>query len=202
MDQLGLLLRQAEVNTFKTQATKLLADAQHALANLSAYGGAAAYLGTGTYSWSDIDIVADGSNFPRLTNGQCNIFNQFFSSSQLLLKSTLAAEMAKILPVPAGGFGFQTSNIVCRPQYPLQTRDDQHALFALEVAVTGLYVYFANGASYVTYNNGAVTTGNKQLSETSAALSQARVRAAVQLVMRRVTLNTLQAHYRMLNLRS
>ena len=187
-----------QVGAYQTSlATTAQSTISSILSDLQLIGADNSSSATGTYNWTNINIVDDGSNLPPLTNAQCLVFNQFFVAAQSSLKSQLAAQMAKTLSLPADGISFASGAIVCGPQYPLQTRSDQHALFVVEgLQLTTLYTMFAKGVGYVTYASPSVNH-NLQVSEALAPLSIAAVRSALQTSLRRVFLATMQSYYRL-----
>ncbi len=143
---------------------------------------------TATYpSWSDIGITVDSSGLPHLTNLQCQLFQSLMPSS--LLKTRLSIEMARVLPIPSTSIVFPSSNLTCGPYNPLATQDDQRAAFTVSgLTMTALYTLFAQGATYVTYNNPSVDH-SQQVSEILAPLSISAVRNAFQSSLRRIFLN-------------
>ena len=197
VQQLEKSLLSFEASAQSSLAQSIAANVAQDLGSLLGNGSSLQLLATGTYNWTNINIVDDGSNLPPLTNAQCLVFNQFFVAAQSSLKSQLAAQMAKTLPLPADGISFASGAIVCGPQYPLQTRSDQHALFVVEgLQLTTLYTMFAKGVGYVTYASPSVNH-NLQVSEALAPLSIAAVRSALQTSLRRVFLATMQSYYRL-----
>jgi hypothetical protein len=179
----------------KTQLTTTQALSNNATASVNAYltsladfGAIPSLLATGAYSWSDLNIVDDGSGSLPLTNEVCNAFTAS-GTSQQDVRNALAKELAKVLPITATGVMFG-SNVTCGPRYAIQTANDQLAVFSvLGLKVTAYYVHFPNNRSYVTYASGN-NDHSVQLSESSSALGMSNVRSALQGALRRVVLST------------
>jgi hypothetical protein len=171
-----------------------LAEANDHIDSISSHGAQSKFLAIGLYSWSDLNNGNDES-LPFLTNEQCERFLSAISS-QADVKSNLAEELARVLPALSTGISFiGSNNIRCGPKVAHQTRGDQQAVFEVtSMQISAFYLYFASGATYVTY---ADTTLDRsaQLAEASALLGKAAVRVALQDALRRVFLATLRDDY-------
>ena len=178
----------------KQLATAANAAWHQSLDSLSKYGASTDQLATGTYIWDDIDVAEADSSKPMLTNGQCVLFNQAFANTSQLLRSKLVSAMASVLPVPATSIVIATPTVMCNPAYPLQSRDDQFARFAINVTVTAQLAYFAKNATYVNYSDPSADRSG-QHAESGALLGQSNVRAALQNALRGIYLSTLQSYY-------
>ena len=181
LENLALIAALEEADALAASSTATL---QNDLVGLLRRGSIASLLATGSYSWNDVDIVEDGSTFPRLTNDQCALIMATYTSAQL--KTLLATEMSKTLVAPAAAIVFQSSNIECSPLFPFQTRGDQRASFKISLQITTFYGWFAKDASYVTFASPSSVNTADQLSEVLAALNVKNVRAALQQSFRRL----------------
>jgi hypothetical protein len=160
------------------------------LSSLADYGTLPELLATGAYGWSDLANGNDES-LPFLDNDLCERFMSAISS-QADIKISLAGELARVLPVPSGAFEFE-SDVTCGPKVAHKTRGDQQAVFEVSsMQISAFYLYFASGATYVTYADTALDR-SAQLAEASALLGEDTVRVALQDALRRVFLALLKA---------
>ncbi len=173
-------------------ASSASSSTQAALSNLASFGASPSLLATGVYSWSDLNIIEDGSTLPALTNEQCNVYTQHMAN-QTAIQASIKAELAKVLPVTAAGISFP-NGITCGPRFATQTRDDQAAVFSITgLTLKSIYTLFAKNAVYVTIASPSSVNVALQLSEALAPLSIKGVRAAVQNALRRSVLVNYQA---------
>ena len=199
----------ASVNSFFTALLNAQASAQSgvassagtslqaAITSLATFGATPSLLATGTYSWTDIDIVHDVSSLPSLTNSQCSRVMSFVSTvrGQSGFHSDVVAQMVNVLPVSRGGVSFPGGNLTCGPFYPLGTADDQRAVFSVQgLQLTALYTEFGRLATYVTYANSSVDH-SLQPAEIASLLNSANVRTSLQDAMRVVVLSYLRQYY-------
>jgi hypothetical protein len=166
---------------------------QSSISNLVQNGASGSLLATGTYSYAALDISSDAS-LPKLTNEQCSLFMSAIKS-QAALKAQLSTEMAQVLPLPASGIVFGSSNITCKSFTTLGTKGDQRAVLLInELKLTTMYTMFAKGASYVVLASAGADTSQQPL-ELFAPLSLQTVQAALQDALWRVFLETLMSYY-------
>lgn len=172
-------------------------DNKQSLNQLSGAGISGSYLATGRYGWDDIDIVDDSNVLTglALTNGECLDILKSIGDSPDGFVLALTTTMANVLPVPAGAIS--VGDFTCRPVDASQTYPGQAAKFQFpDLQITSVYTLFARGASYVTPADASkVDTSAQVATEGLSAFSQAHIRSVLQVSLRIVVLNTLQALY-------
>ena len=174
--------------------TKAATNLQLALNALVNNGAPPTLSATGTYSWTDVDIAADNSGLMHLSNAQCTQFMSLISS-QSWLKSQLAAEMAKTLPVPLSGIVFGTGNITCKAYRVFGTASDQRAAFTVNgLTVTAYYALFAQDATYVVYGSSGVDHSVQKVEAAGPFLSKDNVRTALEKSLRLTYVTQLQSY--------
>ena len=174
--------------------TKAATNLQLALNALVNNGAPPTLSATGTYSWTDVDIAADNSGLMHLSNAQCTQFMSLISS-QSWLKSQLAAEMAKTLPVPSYGIVFGTTNVTCKAYRVFGTASDQRAAFTVNgLTVTAYYALFAQDATYVVYESSSVDHSVQEAEIYGPPLGVGTVKLALQASLRRVYLALVQSY--------
>ncbi len=86
-----------------------------------------------------------------------------------------------------------SSNLMCGPKNPLQTRSDQAAVFSANLRISSYYLFFASPASYVTYFSDV--DHDLQATEARAALNQVKVKDAANRALHALFLESLGVTY-------
>ena len=181
--QVEMQALQAIADGHAQQAASIASQNAARLAGVAATGVDSASVATGRYSWSTVNIENSASSGPGLTNGDCNLIltNISTSQGQLQFQSSVASQLAKVLPISAGGVVFP-HGITCVPADPQQTLKDQAAYFVFNgMEVSGIYTLFAQNAAYVTLPTLSPSQLSLQTySESTSPLSQEVVLTALQ----------------------
>jgi hypothetical protein len=194
-DELQVILLSFEEQVQATLASDVSTSLNALLTYIARYGCSPSIIATGTFSFTNLNIVQDTSSLPRLTNGECSRLLESVSDEDL--KSQFAEQASVLLPVFPGGIEFPDDELKCTPAFPFQTAADQRAVFAINgLKLSAVYTLFSRTAANLEISPSL--DRNNQPPEISAPLNSQKIRAALQDALRLVVLTALRDSYGLL----
>jgi hypothetical protein len=161
--------------------------------SLKSFGTPTGGLAIASYSWTDLGTSDENSALPYLTNEQCNIVSSY-NSDPAVFASAVGIELAKVMPIAVNAITV-TGPSTCGPANALQRRNDQRAVYAMDLMLAGQYSLFASDAPYVLFPPNTVPSLMSE--EASAPLNQKTVRSFLQNAIRRAFLVAYKSAQRM-----